>query len=388
MKKYLILFILLSYGCYNTNRCEKTSNEAFKTFQLNVKNKDYSNSKRLLSNNENGVFEKYIDTIFNKLNKPTLEFIPEEKDGAFGIKKIGDADIFYTYLKEENKIFSIIGIMFRKHLNCYQISNITIVDLSKDSKINNKEYYDKTKLAQNKIKETELPIKPNIIETAPTNEEQQVYNIAYDLWYNGRSIEAIKQFRNFIEKHSKSSLADDAQRMIGTSYGNLKNYEQAIEEYKKVKIIYPKSNSTPLSEYDMAHTYFYSLNDFKEAKYYYNEFINSATEENIKWRDVALEQLKNWDEETNRYTGYADKNKTEDERNGIIEKLKEKAKRDWPNDYTTQEYWINEQIKAYEYMLTIEKNSIKSKAQRDWPLDYSTQKFWYNEQIEARERLK
>lgn len=76
------------------------------------------------------------------------------------------------------------------------------------------------------------------------------------------------------------------------------------------------------------------------------------------------------------------------EKQAIIEKLKARAKRDWPNDYTTQEYWINEQIEAYEYMLTIENNSIKKQAQRDWPLDFSTQKYWYNEQIEARERLK
>ena len=76
------------------------------------------------------------------------------------------------------------------------------------------------------------------------------------------------------------------------------------------------------------------------------------------------------------------------EKEQIIKKLKVKAKRDWPNDYTTQEYWINEQIKSYEYMSNIENNSIKRQAKRDWPLDFSTQKFWYNEQIEARDRLK
>lgn len=82
----------------------------------------------------------------------------------------------------------------------------------------------------------------------------------------------------------------------------------------------------------------------------------------------------------------SDKNDIEKE--AIIEKLKAKAKRDWPNDFTTQEFWLNEQIEAYEYMLSIENNSIKSKAQQDWPLDFATQKFWYNEQIEAQERMK
>ncbi|WP_395051595.1 hypothetical protein [Flavobacterium sp.] len=80
--------------------------------------------------------------------------------------------------------------------------------------------------------------------------------------------------------------------------------------------------------------------------------------------------------------------KADAEKESITEKLKAKAKRDWPDDYTTQEFWVNEQIGAYEYMLTIENNSIKEKAQKDWPLDFTTQKFWYNEQIEAQERMK
>lgn len=73
----------------------------------------------------------------------------------------------------------------------------------------------------------------------------------------------------------------------------------------------------------------------------------------------------------------------------IITKLKAKAKRDWPDDYSVQEYWVNEQIEAYHYMLTIPDNDrIKKKAQRDWPLDFSVQKYWYSEQLEAKERLK
>lgn len=72
----------------------------------------------------------------------------------------------------------------------------------------------------------------------------------------------------------------------------------------------------------------------------------------------------------------------------IQEKLKEKAKKDWPDDYTTQEYWVKEQLEAYDYMLTIPDGTIKQKAQKDWPLDFVTQKYWYDEQIQAKERLK
>jgi bisphosphoglycerate-independent phosphoglycerate mutase (AlkP superfamily) len=90
---------------------------------------------------------------------------------------------------------------------------------------------------------------------------------------------------------------------------------------------------------------------------------------------------------------YLEKEKVENqklkEEETIIKKLKAKAKRDWPEDYTTQEFWINEQIEAYHYMLTIPNDDkIKKKAQRDWPLDFTTQQFWYNEQIDAKERLK
>lgn len=78
---------------------------------------------------------------------------------------------------------------------------------------------------------------------------------------------------------------------------------------------------------------------------------------------------------------------TQSDKNLIKEKLKEKAKEDWPNDYTTQEYWINSQLQAYDYMLKIENNPIKQKAQEDWTLDFTTQKYWYNQQIDAKNRL-
>lgn len=78
---------------------------------------------------------------------------------------------------------------------------------------------------------------------------------------------------------------------------------------------------------------------------------------------------------------------TDPKKEAIIIRLKEKAKQDWPNNFSTQEFWINEQIEAYDYMETIEDNPIKQQAQKDWPLDFSTQKFWYNEQIEAKKRI-
>ena len=53
----------------------------------------------------------------------------------------------------------------------------------------------------------------------------------------------------------------------------------------------------------------------------------------------------------------------------------------------TQEYWINQELEDYKYMLTIADGPIKRQVERDWPYDYTTQKYWYNEQVEAKERL-
>ena len=396
LKSIITIFLLIiTTGCNKKKSkvCAKSSNEAFELFKLNVQNKDSINVDELFAYDKTEISEIYIDTIFKILNKPSLKFIPETNDGAFGSKEFASHDLFFAYLKEDGKIFSPIGIMFRQYGNCNQIFNIVKVSISKEN-ISNEEYFDKSKLSKSKITKNAIPIKPRIIETEPSIEEQKSYDLAHGLWYNDKPNQAIELFKDFIKKYPKSSLADDAQRMIGNSYGNLEDYEKSIIEYKKVKINYPQSNSSSISLYDMAHLYFYSLNDFEEAKYYYNEFINSATEENIKWRDIAIEQLKKWDEKVKRYSGYAERRKLDKkrqnlvvEKNEIIEKLKEKARRDWPDDYTTQAYWINEQIEAYEYMLNVDDASIKRKAQMDWPLDFTTQKYWYNQQIEAKKRL-
>jgi hypothetical protein len=146
----IILVTILSISCNNSQSSKNSSVKAFEEFQINVKTKDFLKAKRLLSSNENGVYEKYIDTIFNVLDKPTIEFIPEEKDGAYGVKKIGDADLFYAYLKEDNKIFSTIGIMICKNTNGYQIINITKVATSKEKNVKKEPIQSEVKTENNK----------------------------------------------------------------------------------------------------------------------------------------------------------------------------------------------------------------------------------------------
>lgn len=156
-----------------------------------------------------------------------------------------------------------------------------------------------------------LPLKPKIVETDASREETMLYNEAYNLWYKNHAQKSIAEFRKFIKLYPNSSLADDAQRMLGTAYSNLENYSKSIEEFEKVKRIYPNSNSVPGSIYDLAHLYFYSTNEFDKAKKYYEEVISIATVDDKKIWQNASEQINNWDENTKRFTGYTERSKKE-----------------------------------------------------------------------------
>lgn len=107
-------------------------------------------------------------------------------------------------------------------------------------------------------------------------------------------------------------------------------------------------------------------------------------EEVIPAETIATEQT-----EASVDTTAAEENVEADLEEGeVLAKLKAKAREDWPDDYSTQEYWVNTELEDYKYMKEVPAGSLKSKAQRDWPLDFSTQKYWYNEQIEAQKRMK
>lgn len=190
----------------------------------------------------------------------------------------------------------------KSHKNIIYLAIISLIACNNSNQNTNKPT---TSVTVSKMAIENLPCKPRIEEKEPSEEEKKVYQIAYDLWYNDKPKEGIENFKKFIQKYPQSSLADDAQRMIATAYENMENYQKSIEEFKKVKTNYPDANSTPSSLYDMAHLYFFSLNDFVKSRYYYEEFINSATIEDKKFRDIALEQIKNWDKKTEEFAGSA-----------------------------------------------------------------------------------
>jgi tetratricopeptide (TPR) repeat protein len=147
----------------------------------------------------------------------------------------------------------------------------------------------------NKIDVNSIVLKPKIIEKEASDIEKNLYEQAHDLWYNDHPQEALIKLTSFLKKYPNSPLADDAQRLIATAYTNLEDYEKAIEEYKKVSLNYPSGNKASISLYEIAHTYYFKLNDYSTAKKYYESFIQSATEEDKEWVGHAVEQLNNWE---------------------------------------------------------------------------------------------
>lgn len=170
---------------------------------------------------------------------------------------------------------------------------------------------------------------------------------------------------NRIVKDSKNDYSDDILESIEKKYGSTKNQNGTQPD-----ILYYWLDGNLRVDY---------YKDDKKVIVMYSDMIQE--------REILIE-LENQDKNKQLLQDSL-KNSLKNEELKIVEKLKAKAKRDWPDDYTTQEYWINEQIEAYHQMLLIPNDDkIKKKAQRDWPLDFSTQLYWYNEQIEAKERIK
>lgn len=74
-----------------------------------------------------------------------------------------------------------------------------------------------------------------------------------------------------------------------------------------------------------------------------------------------------------------------------MNKVKEKAKQDFQDDYMTQNFVADEQSKAFDFLNGVEIKSqeelnVMKKALRDFPNDFMTAKFVYEEQMKAKNK--
>ncbi len=95
---------------------------------------------------------------------------------------------------------------------------------------------------------------------------EESYQAAYLDFSRGRYPLAISGFREFLRRFPDSSLADSAQYGIGESYYSLataaasdgqsekatKSLEQAVQEFRKVVVTYPRGTKVPTALYKEA----------------------------------------------------------------------------------------------------------------------------------------
>lgn len=86
------------------------------------------------------------------------------------------------------------------------------------------------------VASTPAPAQP--VQKSP---DEEAYEKARDLYYEGKYKEAIEAYRKFIQDFPKSEYADDAQYEIAMCYEFMEDYKKAIEEYEKLIKNYPNS---------------------------------------------------------------------------------------------------------------------------------------------------
>ncbi len=78
------------------------------------------------------------------------------------------------------------------------------------------------------------PVAATVAASAPTAQEQQDYDAAFNLLKQGSYDRASKAFKDFIAKYPQSSLRGNAQYWLGQTYYVTRNFRQAREEFGKI----------------------------------------------------------------------------------------------------------------------------------------------------------
>ncbi|MCX7991063.1 MAG: tetratricopeptide repeat protein [Proteobacteria bacterium] len=126
---------------------------------------------------------------------------------------------------------------------------------------------DEAKTETPKKEEKPLEVK----EVTQKETSQTLYNKGYEMYSQGKYPQTISIFREFLQKYPKDALADNAQYWIAESYYSQKNFQKAIEEFKKVEK-YPDGNKAPDAYYKIYLAYT-ELGNKKEAEKWKKELL-------------------------------------------------------------------------------------------------------------------
>ena len=89
-----------------------------------------------------------------------------------------------------------------------------------------------------------LPKLPTFTQITPGNPDQ-LFAAAYGDYSRGNYDLAISEFRQYVETYPSSEMADNAQYWIGECYYSKKLLSEAIAEFDKVSLLFPKGDKVP-----------------------------------------------------------------------------------------------------------------------------------------------
>ena len=89
-----------------------------------------------------------------------------------------------------------------------------------------------------------LPKLPTFTQITPGNPDQ-LFAAAYGDYSRGNYDLAMSEFRQYVETYPSSEMADNAQYWIGECYYAKKLLNEAIAEFDKVSLLFPKGDKVP-----------------------------------------------------------------------------------------------------------------------------------------------
>jgi tol-pal system protein YbgF len=89
-----------------------------------------------------------------------------------------------------------------------------------------------------------LPKLPTFTQITPGNPDQ-LFAAAYGDYSRGNYDLAISEFRQYVETYPSSEMADNAQYWIGECYYSKKLLNEAVAEFDKVSLLFPKGDKVP-----------------------------------------------------------------------------------------------------------------------------------------------
>jgi len=93
-----------------------------------------------------------------------------------------------------------------------------------------------------------LPKLPTFAQITPGNPDQ-LFAAAYGDYSRGNYDLAISEFRQYVETYPSSEMADNAQYWVGECYYSKKLLNEALAEFDKVSLLFPKGDKVPAARF-------------------------------------------------------------------------------------------------------------------------------------------